>query len=158
MVRRSGMAPKAQSTLLFSRSKLFTLSIIVSGVFAFAQVAVCASSEAIGGPQTSSLDELSDSLPSKVSSARVQSSAQKIVQEEAVRSKPNGSMSPLQSAPKSGGRIKKVGGSAASSSADKNEMRPVRGSAIQDDDSLSSGSGTNAKASKGKSSGNKDDF
>ena len=143
----------AQQSFLSQRVNILTFFISLLGVFTYAEVAVCAPSNTIETSKDMDQAEI-DTAPSRVTVARVQSAAQKSVQEEASQNKASGSTpSPQAVLPKSGVRIKKGKNAGYSSSSDQSEMRQSRGSsAIQDDDSLSSG-----KAGKGKSSAKKEE-
>ncbi|EKD36829.1 MAG: hypothetical protein ACD_75C01360G0003 [uncultured bacterium] len=152
------MAQNVKKCSLLLWPKTFALCISLFAAFTYAKIAVGAPLNTPEESREIEQPEASDSAPSKVSIARVQSAAQKTVQEEALKNQANGStpLSPLVS--KSGGHIKKVKNIAVSTSSDKSDMKQMRGpTAIQNDDSLSTDSDAKSKPSKGKSSAKKED-
>jgi hypothetical protein len=147
-------------------TKYLLLRYITISVFAFflvwacpsIKIAAAAAANTLEPSQEIEAEEAAGLPPSKVAVARVQSMAQKTVQDEAIQSRANGLTPPPPVVPKGAGRIKKDRNVAGSSSQDKNEMRQGHGSsAIQEDDSLSMGSGSKGAPSKGKSSASKED-
>ncbi len=152
------MRRKAQIPFMLRYSMILAAALFILGPFPCGKVAAAAPANTLGPPQEIEQMEDSEPAPRMVGIARVQSMAQKTVQEEAIQSRASGLTPPPPTVSKSGGRIKKDKTLAASSSQDKNEMRQVRSSAIQDDDSLTSGSDAKGTPSKGKSAASKDDF
>ena len=152
------MTPNIEKSSLLLWPKIFALCISLLAAFTCAKMTVGAP---LNTPEESGeieQTEASDSAPSKVSIARVQSAAQKTVQEEALKNKATGSTPPSPLVSKSGGHIKKVRNVAVSTSSDKSDMKQMRGpTAIQNDDSLSFDSDAKGKPDKGKSSANKGD-
>jgi hypothetical protein len=147
------MTKKLNKRFLLPGLNILALFIFSLGYFSYAGIAAAAPSKPIETSQEMDQAETSDAAPGRVSVARVQSAAQKIVQEEASQNKTGGTAPLLTAMPKSSGRIKKGKNAADSSSSDQNEMRQVRGSsAIQEDDSLSA-----SKAEKGKSPAKKEE-
>lgn len=141
---------KCFSSQLVNISALF---IALLGFFTYAEVAGGAPSNTIETSREVDQAEPSGTVPSRITIARVQSAAQKIVTEEASQNKTTVPTPSPKAVPQSGGRVKKGRNAADSSSSDQSEMRQVRGSsAIQDDDSLSTG-----KAGKGKSAAKKEE-
>ena len=119
---------------------------------------VCAASES--GVATASpapqVEEQDNAPPvGRIGSFRIQSSGQKIVEEDAIRN--SIAHPPSQTPPPVPMKRKKpvvIGASTSSSS--KNEFRPVTGGEIASDDSLG-GTAEKAKAPKGKTAGKKED-
>lgn len=152
------MAQNIKKNSLLLWPQILALCISLLAAFTCTKVAVGAPSNAAEESRDIDQAEISDSAPSKVSIARVQSAAQKTVQEEALKNKANGSTPPSPLVSKGGGHIKKVKNMAASTSSDKSDMKQMRGpTAIQNDDSLSFDSDAKGKPDKGKSSANKGD-
>lgn len=156
--RRASMAPEVKKRLLSLCAKTLIISITLLGDFIYSGLAVAIPLDTPEASREIEQVEPSGSVPGRVGIARVQSAAQKIVEEDAMHSNANGVAHSPQPLPKSGGKMKKVK-TISGSSSDRDEMRQVRGSsAIQEEDSLSSDSGSKGKASKGKSSGKEDSF
>lgn len=154
------MRRKAQIPFMLRYSMILAAALFLLGSLPCGKVAAAAPANTLGPSQEIEQTEDSEPAPRMVGMARVQSMAQKTVQEEAIQSRASGLTPPPPppSVSKSGGRIKKDKTLAVSSSQDKNEMRQVRSSAIQDDDSLTSGSEAKGPPNKGKSAASKDDF
>ena len=147
------MTKKAKKGLWLPSVNILALFLCSLGVFTYAESALGASPKSIEASQEMDQAESPDIAPGRVSLARVQSAAQKTVQEEAVQNNASGTTPLPMAEPKSGGRIKKGRNAADASSSDQSEMRQARGSsAIQEDDSLSA-----TKAEKGKSSAKKEE-
>ncbi len=158
MKRRANMAPEVKKHLLSLYVKTLIIFITFLGDFTYSGLVAAIPLNTPEASREIDQAEPFGSAPSRVGIARVQSAAQKIVEEDAMHNKANGAAHPPQPLPKSGGKMKKVK-TISGSASDKNEMRQVRdSSAIQEDDSLSSDSGSKSKPSKGKSSGKEDSF
>jgi hypothetical protein len=152
------MAIKVTKHSLFRYVTISVLAFSLTWAFPCVKVAVAAAANTLEPSQEIETGEATDLPPSKVAIARVQSMAQKTVQDEAIQSRASGLTPPPPVIPKGAGRIKKDRNIAGSSSQDKNEMRQGHSSsAIQEDDSLSAGTGSKGTPSKGKSSANKED-
>ncbi len=147
------MTKKVKKRFLLLSVNILALFMCSLGVFTYAEIAAAAPPKSIEASQEMEQTETSNAAPGRVSLARVQSAAQKIVQEEVSPNNASGSTPLPMAVPKSGGRIKKGKNAVDASSSDQSEMRQVRGSsAIQEDDSLSA-----PKAEKGKSSAKKEE-
>gem|GEM_PF-2700310 len=145
--RRSNMAKRS---LLLPLPKFLALCITLFGALICTKVAVGAPSNTLEASREMDRTVTSDPAPSRVGIARVQSPAQKAVEEASSQTETTGSTPPSLPKPKLGGRIKKSGNVVDSTSSDKSDMRQPRGpSEIQNEDSLSAGN------SKGKSSAKK---
>lgn len=152
------MTQNIKKSSLLPWPQISALCISFLAAFTYTKVAVGAPLNTPEESREIEQAEASGSAPSRVSIARVQSAAQKTVQEEALKNKANGSTPPSPLVPKSGGHLKKVRNMAASTSSDKSDMKQMRGpTAIQNDDSLSFESDAKNKPDKGKSSANKGD-
>ncbi len=147
------MTKKVKKRFLLPSVSILALFIGSSGVFTYAEIAAGAPPKSIEASQEMGQAETPDTAPGRVSIARVQSTAQKSVREEAVQNNASGTTPLPMAVPKSSVRIKKGKNAGDASSSDQSEMRQVRGSsAIQEDDSLSE-----TKAGKGKSSAKKEE-
>lgn len=152
------MAQNGKKSSVLLRPKVFALSISLICTFACTEVVIGASLNTLEESQEIDQAEGSGSARSRVHIARVQSAAQRTVQEEALKNNASGSTPPSPLVSKGSGSIKKVRNMAVSTSSDKSEMKQFRGPvAIQNDDSLSSDSEAKDKANKGKSPVNKED-
>jgi hypothetical protein len=138
------------STLLFLW--LFFLWPLSSATLAFAAAGTTLSSS-----QDPELEESSPAMPVKPVNARIQSSGQKIVEEDALRNQAGGSTPPVP--PTGGTNMKKMKKVTVIKSSEKSEGRQMSGpSAIQNDDSLSSSDETKGKNAKGKAATKEDSF
>ncbi len=126
-------------------------------VFGLAEgVSAAAGSEVATTSPAPQVEEQDNAPPvGRIGSFRIQSSGQKIVEEDAIRN--SIAHPPSQTSPPVPMKRKKpvvIGASTSSSS--KNEFRPVTGGEIASDDSLG-GTAEKAKTSKGKAAGKKED-
>lgn len=121
-----------------------------------AGVCAAAGSGVATPPPAPQVEEQDNAPPvGRIGSFRIQSSGQKIVEEDAIRN--SIAHPPAETPPPVPMKRKKpvvIGASASSSS--KNDFRPVRGGEIASDDSLG-GAEEAAKAPKGKAAGKKED-
>jgi hypothetical protein len=143
--------------IVFPCSKLLLLFLFFLGPLSYATVAFAAAGNTLSSSQEDELEESSPAVPIKPVNARIQSSGQKIVEEDALRNQAGGLTPPVP--PTGGANMKKMKKVTVEKSSEKSEGRQMYGpSAIQSDDSLSSSDETKGKSAKGKAAAKEDSF
>lgn len=143
--------------IVFPCSTLLFFCLFFLGALSSATQAFAASGTPLSSSQDSELQESSPATPVKPVNARIQSSGQKIVEEDALRNQALGTTPPVH--PTGVANIKKMKKVTVEKSSEKSEGRQMYGpSAIQSDDSLSSSDETKGKSAKGKAAAKEDSF
>ena len=143
--------------IVFLCSKLLLLCLFFLGPLSCTTMAFAAAGNTVNSSQDGELDNSSPVVPIKPVNARIQSSGQKIVEEDALRNQAGGSTPPVP--PPSGANMKKMKKVTVEKSSEKSEGRQMYGpSAIQSDDSLSSDAEAKGKSAKGKAATKEDPF
>lgn len=143
--------------IVFLCSTLLFLCLFFLGLLSSATQTFAAAGTALNPSQDPELQESSPDVPVKPVNARIQSSGQKIVEEDALRNQTLGTTPPVP--PLGGTNMKKMKRVIVEKSSEKSEGRQMYGpSAIQSDDSLSPSDEAKGKGAKGKAAAKEDSF